>query len=86
MTWTGDGVNTPCNVEVPVGTDFQFIVESHGGLKENVEKIISGGPMMGSSLISLHIPAIKTSSSILAFTHDEVALNTPTAYSFFMYA
>ena len=55
MTLTGDGVNTPCNVEVPVGTDFQFIVESHGGLKENVEKIISGGPMMGSSLISLHI-------------------------------
>ncbi len=35
--------------------------------------------MMGISLISLHIPAIKTSSSILAFTHDEVALNTPTA-------
>lgn len=79
MTLTGDGVNTPCNVEVPVGTDFQFIVESRGGLKENVEKIISGGPMMGISLISLHIPAIKTSSSILAFTHDEVALNTPTA-------
>ena len=79
MTLTGDGLNTPCNVEVPVGTDFQFIVESRGGLKENVEKIISGGPMMGISLISLHIPAVKTSSSILAFTHDEVALNMPTA-------
>ena len=79
MTLTGDGVTTPCNVEVPVGTDFQYIIESHGGLKENVEKIISGGPMMGVSLISLHIPAVKTSSSILAFTHDEVALNAPTA-------
>ena len=79
MTLTGDGLNTPCNVEVLVGTDFQFIVESRGGLKENVKKIISGGPMMGISLISLHIPAVKTSSSILAFTHDEVALNTPTA-------
>lgn len=79
MTLTGDGLNTPCNVEVLVGTDFQFIVESRGGLKENVKKIISGGPMMGISLISLHIPAVKTSSSILAFTHDEVALNMPTA-------
>lgn len=79
MTLTGDGMNMPCNVNVPIGTDFQYIIDSCGGLKENVEKIMSGGPMMGVSLISLHIPVVKTSSSILAFTHDEVSLNNPTA-------
>lgn len=79
MTLTGEGMNTPCNVEVPIGTSFKYIIETHGGLKEGVEKIISGGPMMGTSLISLDVPAIKTSSALLAAMHDEVVLNKPSA-------
>lgn len=79
MTLTGEGMNSPCNVEVPIGTDFEYILETHGGLKEDTVKVISGGPMMGISLISLHVPAIKTSSALLAFSHDEVAMNEPSA-------
>lgn len=79
MTLTGEGMVSPCNVEVPIGTDFEYILETHGGLKDNVEKVISGGPMMGISLLSLHVPAIKTSSALLAFSHDEVAMNEPSA-------
>ena len=37
------------------------------------DRIISGGPMMGFAMFSLDIPTTKTSSSILCFTHDEVA-------------
>lgn len=78
MTLTGDAMNTPCNVEVPTGTNFQYILDQNGGLKNEPEKIISGGPMMGMALMSLDIPTTKTSSSILAFTKDEVAANEPT--------
>lgn len=78
ITLTGDAMKTPCNVEVPTGTNCQYILEQNGGLKHKAEKIISGGPMMGMALISLDIPITKTSSSILALTHDEVAANEPT--------
>lgn len=79
MTLTGNAMNTPCNLEVPTGTSYQYILEQNGGLKSDPEKIISGGPMMGMALMSLDIPATKTSSSILALTKDEVAANEPTA-------
>lgn len=78
MTLTGDAMNTPCNLEVPTGTSFQYIVDQNGGLKGEPEKIISGGPMMGMALMSLDIPATKTSSAILAMSKDEVAANEPT--------
>ena len=78
ITLTGDAVNSPCNLEVPTGTSCSYILEEYGGLKQAAEKIISGGPMMGMALMSLDIPVTKTSSSILAMTHDEVAANTPT--------
>ena len=73
MTLTGDAVNTPCNVEVPVGTDHAELMEAFGGFKADPEKIISGGPMMGSAMASLHVPVVKASSSILAMLQDEVA-------------
>ena len=73
MTLTGDGVNTPCNVAVPVGTDHAELMEAFGGLKGEPEKLISGGPMMGNAMTDLHVPVVKASSSILAMMQDEVA-------------
>lgn len=78
MTLTGDAMNTPCNLEVPTGTNFQYILDQNGGLKGEPEKIISGGPMMGMALMSLDVPATKTSSAILAISKDEVAANEST--------
>lgn len=73
MTLTGDAVNTPCNVAVPVGTDHAELMEAFGGFKAAPEKIVSGGPMMGSAMVDLHVPVVKASSSILAMLQDEVA-------------
>lgn len=78
ITLTGDAMTSPCNLEVPTGTSYRYILEQNGNLKQHPEKIISGGPMMGTALISLDIPVTKTSSSILAMTHDAVAANEPT--------
>ncbi len=73
MTVTGDAVNSPCNLDVPLGVSHSYVLECGGGAKESVEKFISGGPMMGMAMSSLDVPVIKTSSSILAYTKDEVA-------------
>ena len=78
MTISGDGI-TPSNIEVPIGTSFKRIVEQLGGFKSEVQKLICGGPMMGSALIRLDIPVTKTSSSLLALVQDEVSLFEPSA-------
>ena len=78
MTISGDGI-TPSNIEVPIGTSFKRIVEQLGGFKSEVQKLICGGPMMGSALIHLDIPVTKTSSSLLALVQDEVSLFEPSA-------
>lgn len=73
LTVTGEGVNTPGNFDVPLGVSHSYLLEKAGGAKEGVLKFISGGPMMGFAMGSLDVPVVKTSSSILAYLHDEVA-------------
>lgn len=79
ITITGDGVHSPCNVEVPLGVSFSYVMEKCGGLKDNAVKLISGGPMMGMAMAGLDFPVIKTSSSVLAVTKDDVAQMKTTA-------
>lgn len=79
MTITGEGVNKPCNLDVPLGVSHSYVLEKAGGAKEGVKKMISGGPMMGIAMGSLDVPVIKTTAAILAYTHDEVAEAKETA-------
>ncbi len=79
LTLTGDGMARPCNVRVPVGTDHAELVEAFGGLVGEPEKIISGGPMMGTSMVDLHVPVVKMASAVLAMQKDEVAAWEPSA-------
>jgi Na+-translocating ferredoxin:NAD+ oxidoreductase subunit C len=79
ITVTGDAINNPRNFAVKTGTSYSELVEEAGGFKERPEKIISGGPMMGTAIFSLDIPVTKTSSALLCFTKDEVAECEPTA-------
>lgn len=76
---TGDAIAEPSNILYTIGTSYKELVEAAGGFKEEPEKIISGGPMMGFSLFSLDIPTTKTSSDLVCFTKDEVAAFEPIA-------
>ena len=78
MTLTGDAFEKPVNVNVRIGCCHADLVAEGGGFKQEPAKIISGGPMMGFAMFDLNVPVTKTSSSILAMTTDEVALNEPT--------
>ncbi|HIU76086.1 MAG TPA: electron transport complex subunit RsxC [Candidatus Pelethocola excrementipullorum] len=79
MTITGDAISKPQNLLVPIGTLMGEVVDVAGGFKQDPEKIIAGGPMMGNALFGLDVPVIKTSSAILAFTKDEVSASQPSA-------
>lgn len=68
ITVAGDCVESPCNLEVKLGTPFEFVINQAGGLKGDPKKIINGGPMMGTTIYTTDVPTIKTTSAILAFS------------------
>lgn len=79
ITVTGDAITTPQNFKVPTGICYRELVEAAGGFREEPEKVISGGPMMGQALFTLDVPVMKASSAVLALTKDEVAALEPSA-------
>jgi electron transport complex protein RnfC len=68
MTVTGESIQQPKNVEVLIGTPLNNLVEFCDGFKEEPERLISGGPMMGQPLPSLRVPAVKGSNGLLALS------------------
>ena len=79
FTVTGNAIADPGNFYFCIGTSFQELLDAAGGFKEQPEKIIAGGPMMGFALFGLDIPTTKTTSALLALTKDEVAQYETTA-------
>lgn len=75
VTVSGKNVTRPGNYKVKIGTSYRQVIEYAGGKVEDCSKIISGGPMMGQALFSIDIPIIKTSSSILLMSDDELDLS-----------
>lgn len=78
LTLTGDAFNTPVNVNVRLGCNHADLIPEGDGFKTDPVKVISGGSMMGFAMFDLNVPVVKTSSSILALTKDEVAELEPT--------
>lgn len=74
FTVTGDAVADPCNFDFAMGTSFKELLDAAGGFKEQPEKIIAGGPMMGFALFGLDVPTTKVTSALLCMTKDEVAM------------
>ena len=68
----GDAINEPGNFRASFGMNQMELVEQAGGFKEEPEKVISGGPMMGFAMFTVDVPVTKTSSSVLAFVKDPV--------------
>ena len=62
----GGLVNNPGNFLFRVGTMVENLIEACGGLKPDVVKLISGGPMMGQAIAHAKIPMTKGTSGILA--------------------
>lgn len=71
VTVTG-AVGAPKNLRVRIGTPVQTLVDACAGLKENVGRVVSGGPMMGIALYDLSVPVTKGTSGVLALTQQQV--------------
>lgn len=77
ITIDGSAVNSPKNIIVPIGCSLRDALEFAGGLKDDVGKVVVGGPMTGFAAYSLDEPVTKTTGAIIAFTKkDSVHLKT----------
>ena len=66
LTVAGDAVRDPKNLEVPIGTPIQDVIE-FCGLREEPHTVIIGGPMMGSAQMDVNYPVTRQNNGLLLF-------------------
>lgn len=71
VTITGKSVKNPGNYLCRIGTPISQLIEAAGGLPDDTEKIIGGGPMMGRTMINMDSPVMKGTSGILLVNEKE---------------
>jgi electron transport complex protein RnfC len=74
VTVSGGGIPNPANLRVRLGTPFSALAEACGGMKDDVVRLLMGGPMMGIAQHSLDPPVIKGTSGLLFLMREETAL------------
>ena len=72
ITISGEGITSPRNLYVPIGTTIGELIEFCDGLKPTAVEIISGGPMMGIGIADLSTPITKTSGAITVLTKKQI--------------
>ena len=70
VTVSGPGIANPSNFLCRVGTPVKYLVEAAGGFRGEADKLIMGGPMMGSAIFSQEVPVLRGTNGVLAF-HSE---------------
>lgn len=71
VTVTGGAVTRPRNMWVPIGTPLRHLLEACGGLREETDRILIGGPMMGTPVTSLEAPVTKDTNSLVCLASWE---------------
>lgn len=72
FTVSGDAVKSPCNLMVRIGTSFSEVLEEAGGLTEDAQKMLCGGPMMGLALAGADVPICKNNNALTVLGEDPV--------------
>ena len=74
LTISGSGCEVAKNLRVPIGTLIGDLIPEVIKLNPGVKKIISGGPMMGFSMLNAMFPVQKNTSGVLFLMEKEVSL------------
>ena len=71
VTVSGRGIARPANVRTLIGTPVAELLAHCGGLVEEPERMLLGGPMMGLPIQNPRVPIVKGTNGILALTRSE---------------
>lgn len=74
VTVTGSCIPFPKNILVRIGTPIKELINFCGPLKEEPEKIIVGGPMMGIAQYTDEVPVIKSTTGVILLSEKEASL------------
>lgn len=66
VTVTGDGIQSPKNLLMRIGTTYREAVDICEGLSDDTCRVFMGGPMMGIAQHDLTVPVVKATSGIVA--------------------
>lgn len=64
VTVSGECIAKPSNFIVPIGTKISYLIKNAGGYKEEPDKLISGGPMMGFAFYEEDTPTVKGTGGV----------------------
>ncbi len=78
VTVDGGAIENPKNVIAPIGALIKDVFE-FCGIKNDVAKVLYGGPMMGVSVTDMDKPVLKNTNALLAFTKSETKTPKTTA-------
>ncbi|MFI3115433.1 MAG: electron transport complex subunit RsxC [Clostridia bacterium] len=71
VTVSGSAIANPKNISAPIGTTIGSLIECAGGFIEDPNKIVMGGPLMGTAQFSLDVPISAGTNGVLAFCKNE---------------
>ena len=77
VTVTGPELQSPGNFIVDCGTTYRALIEAAGGMPEDTEKVISGGPMMGRAVANLDAPVVKATSGVVVMPREMAHRRSP---------
>ena len=64
MTVTGEGVSSPGNYRVLLGTPIDYVLQN-AGINNDEAAVIMGGPMMGVAVADQSVPVVKAANCLL---------------------
>ncbi len=76
LTVDGNIVNKPMNLIVPVGTPISDILAA-ANISKQPDRILQGGPMMGTAVYDTEAPISKTNNALLLFAETKEISPTP---------
>jgi len=71
VTISGKAIKRPMNLKVRIGTMFRDMLDYAGVERDEVDKLVMGGPMMGMAQHTEDVPVVKGTSGLLALTTAE---------------
>lgn len=77
VTITGDAAGHQQNLEVRIGTLFKDLLDHTQAERDQLYRLVVGGPMMGITVDSEQIPVIKTTNCLIAGTSIEMPPQPP---------
>ncbi len=70
LTVDGSAIEQPKNVRVPIGTNIGTIIDFCGGFRHEPDMLVTGGPMMGLTIVGTDLPTLKQNNAILALAKN----------------